>query len=835
MAQKVNPIALRLKINRDPECSWFSDYHYAKLFLEETHLRDYLFFIRQASGNKFGIRLAKCSVHHYPKKSLIHLFCLEKNTNNKLLKVQENLFMKTKTTNNIHFNAKFSLENEKNSLTNLWFQKNVVEQSSSGVTKAGSKAKFSELRLTQSVYSYHNTLKLPFLDNNKKQSRPNTVSWSKHFDVWFSLFSNKSLLVHNSLVSKKKNTSCEQQNLYEKVYKELIEKNVLHFCHLAFPVTKQTANEQQQVTLIAVLPKVTRILLEHFKTYFDTDTDLKRTPKNEQLAYIDQNKNLLRTSELTTNNLTTNDLTTDNLTTDNVVSSSVVRSSVPEVVKVVNSTEMLQQENEFFSTKLENSFSSKQFVLLNSLMTQANELIVKMGLLKIHFSVSNKAKAVLRFLEQASLKHSYKTKNLLKTKETYFLPEEKYWLLANMSNKAISFKKLVKTQKLVQTTSKQQNKALFFNHLFYCCGWTQNFKNEVLSGAGAGARAGAAARAGAGARARAEAGAGAIAGARAVARETPTTALSIQNGPASTSTNHFVKLSSDLLQERLMASEVVQKQKHSLSFQKQNEHQIAVQSFNNNNKNSFCFSGLSKQPTQKQNKNLQKNQLTTNNRLSVFEESRCISYMNYVAMLYWLHFKTSLLKRKKQNLNKKLFSDRKELLSCLTNDNVVKLSVVTEQKQKQVLYDIVNQHLNVLTISTLSPALTETCHSNMSHIQTILSNQTNTLTAIVPIQISSIYQSASLIAQDICCKLQQKKAFRQICKIIFQQIALSKFVKGIRISCSGRINGAEIAKTECKKFGETSLHVFSDQIDYAYCQAFTAYGTLGVKVWVSYI
>ena len=56
----------------------------------------------------------------------------------------------------------------------------------------------------------------------------------------------------------------------------------------------------------------------------------------------------------------------------------------------------------------------------------------------------------------------------------------------------------------------------------------------------------------------------------------------------------------------------------------------------------------------------------------------------------------------------------------------------------------------------------------------------------------------------------------------------------LALSCSGRLNGAEIAKTECRKYGETSLHVFSDQIDYAKAQASTPYGILGVKVWVSY-
>jgi small subunit ribosomal protein S3 len=119
-------------------------------------------------------------------------------------------------------------------------------------------------------------------------------------------------------------------------------------------------------------------------------------------------------------------------------------------------------------------------------------------------------------------------------------------------------------------------------------------------------------------------------------------------------------------------------------------------------------------------------------------------------------------------------------------------------------------------------------------MQFFLSNQTKTNTLIRPVKIASVYQSASLIAQEISWKLEQKKSFRQICKSTFQQIEKCQYVKGIRICCSGRLNGAEIAKTECRKYGETSLHVFSDQIDYAKAQASTPYGILGVKVWVSY-
>lgn len=135
----------------------------------------------------------------------------------------------------------------------------------------------------------------------------------------------------------------------------------------------------------------------------------------------------------------------------------------------------------------------------------------------------------------------------------------------------------------------------------------------------------------------------------------------------------------------------------------------------------------------------------------------------------------------------------------------------------------------------LQLCLAKSRHYYLSNIQTILSSQSDTLTSIIPMKVTSVYQSASLVAQEISCKLEQTKSFRQICRTIFKQIEMCSYIKGIRIACSGRLNGAEIAKTECKQYGETSLHVFSDQIDYAYTKASTPYGILGVKVWICYL
>ena len=59
-------------------------------------------------------------------------------------------------------------------------------------------------------------------------------------------------------------------------------------------------------------------------------------------------------------------------------------------------------------------------------------------------------------------------------------------------------------------------------------------------------------------------------------------------------------------------------------------------------------------------------------------------------------------------------------------------------------------------------------------------------------------------------------------------------MEGIRICCSGRLKGAEIARTECGKSGKTSRNVFNQKIDYAPAEVSTRYGISGVKVWISY-
>lgn len=127
--------------------------------------------------------------------------------------------------------------------------------------------------------------------------------------------------------------------------------------------------------------------------------------------------------------------------------------------------------------------------------------------------------------------------------------------------------------------------------------------------------------------------------------------------------------------------------------------------------------------------------------------------------------------------------------------------------------------------------------NEVKKMRSLLSNRTKTNTNIESVKIKSVYQSASPIAQDISFQPRNKtRSFRSILSQIVKDIRLvmKKGVEGIRICCSGRSKGAEIARTECGKYGKTSRNVFNQKIDYAPAEVSTRYGISGVKVWISY-
>jgi small subunit ribosomal protein S3 len=90
---------------------------------------------------------------------------------------------------------------------------------------------------------------------------------------------------------------------------------------------------------------------------------------------------------------------------------------------------------------------------------------------------------------------------------------------------------------------------------------------------------------------------------------------------------------------------------------------------------------------------------------------------------------------------------------------------------------------------------------------------------------------AQLLAEHVARQLEQRVAFRRAMKRSIDS-AMLRGAQGIRIMCSGRLGGAEIARTESYRRGRVPLHTLRADIDYATATARTTYGACGVKVWV---
>ena len=99
------------------------------------------------------------------------------------------------------------------------------------------------------------------------------------------------------------------------------------------------------------------------------------------------------------------------------------------------------------------------------------------------------------------------------------------------------------------------------------------------------------------------------------------------------------------------------------------------------------------------------------------------------------------------------------------------------------------------------------------------------------VEVKPVDLDAQLVAESVCSQLERRIAFRRAMKqAIGRTMRLG--AKGIKIACSGRLGGAEIARTEHYHEGTIPLQTIRADIDYGFWEANTTYGKIGVKVWI---
>ncbi len=98
-------------------------------------------------------------------------------------------------------------------------------------------------------------------------------------------------------------------------------------------------------------------------------------------------------------------------------------------------------------------------------------------------------------------------------------------------------------------------------------------------------------------------------------------------------------------------------------------------------------------------------------------------------------------------------------------------------------------------------------------------------------QIDKMWLDARLVGLEIGRQLEERVSFRRAMKMAIRNV-IKEGAQGVKVQVSGRLGGAEIARSERYKQGRTPLHTLRADIDYAHVEANTTYGVIGIKVWV---
>ncbi|PZR77301.1 MAG: 30S ribosomal protein S3, partial [Stutzerimonas stutzeri] len=121
--------------------------------------------------------------------------------------------------------------------------------------------------------------------------------------------------------------------------------------------------------------------------------------------------------------------------------------------------------------------------------------------------------------------------------------------------------------------------------------------------------------------------------------------------------------------------------------------------------------------------------------------------------------------------------------------------------------------------------------ADIEKLRKTVSKLTNADVTINIVEVRKPEIDATLVADSIAQQLERRVAFRRAMKRAVQS-AMRLGAEGIRINCSGRLGGAEIARLEWYREGRVPLHTLRADVDYGVATAFTTYGTCGIKVWI---
>ena len=180
------------------------------------------------------------------------------------------------------------------------------------------------------------------------------------------------------------------------------------------------------------------------------------------------------------------------------------------------------------------------------------------------------------------------------------------------------------------------------------------------------------------------------------------------------------------------------------------------------------------------------------------------------------------------------FAQKGEYAKLMHEDVAIRASLMKQLKQAAVSKIVIERpHRKCrVTIHSARPGVViGKKGADIEKLRKLVNRMTNADVTINIVEVRKPEVDATLVADSIAQQLERRVAFRRAMKRAVQS-AMRLGAEGIRINCSGRLGGAEIARMEWYREGRVPLHTLRADVDYGTAEAQTAYGTCGVKVWV---
>ncbi|ONI45360.1 30S ribosomal protein S3 [Candidatus Epulonipiscioides gigas] len=180
------------------------------------------------------------------------------------------------------------------------------------------------------------------------------------------------------------------------------------------------------------------------------------------------------------------------------------------------------------------------------------------------------------------------------------------------------------------------------------------------------------------------------------------------------------------------------------------------------------------------------------------------------------------------------FADKKKFADYLVEDNKIRKFI----KEKLYVAGIDRVEIERMAgklrvhVSTAKPGIViGKGGASIEALRQEVQKLTEDRVSINIIQIDRPEVNAQLAAENVALQLENRTAFRRAMKQVMGR-AIKAGAKGIKVSCSGRLGGAEMARTEVYSEGTIPLQTLRADIDYGFAEADTTYGKLGIKVWI---